>query len=54
MKIILAFVIVGVIGFYLGYLWVVSLCAFGCVFAVIHLNDKRRERLQGEKEHREP
>lgn len=50
MKIILAFVIVGIIGFYLGYLWIVSLCAFGCVFAVIHSNDKRRARLQEGKD----
>ena len=50
MKIIFAFLIMGVVGFYSGYLWIVSLSAFGCVFAVIHLNDKRRARLQEEKD----
>jgi|MGYP001330057290 ABC-type bacteriocin/lantibiotic exporter with double-glycine peptidase domain len=53
MKIIFAFLILGIIGFYSGYLWIVSLCAFGCVFAIIHLNDKRRERLQEDEDYRD-
>ncbi len=53
MKIIFAFLILGIIGFYSGYLWIVSLCAFGCVFAIIHLNDKRRARLQEDEDYRD-